>query len=92
MQAIQLEAGRPDLATPCKLSGSSSYRKTVRIASQLWVSFSFLNWLTKKKKKINKEKKKIEKKNTTLKVPQLFWLRFIPTDFQLSEGRLVNGT
>ena len=62
MQAIQLEAGRPDLAIPCKLSGFSSYRKTVRIASQLWVCF-FSKWAYKQKEKKNKEKKKrIEKK------------------------------
>ena len=70
MQAIQLEAGRPDLAIPCKLSGFSSYRKTVRIASQLWVCF-FQNGLKKKKekqetkerKKKKRTEKKIEKEN-----------------------------
>ena len=62
MQAIQREAGRPDLAIPCKLSGFSSYRKTVRIASQLWVCF-FSKWAYKEKKKKEKKRKKIEKEN-----------------------------
>ena len=68
MQAVQIEAGRPDLATPCKLSGFSSYRKTVRIASRLWVSLFFQNWLTEKEKE-NKHKrieKKIEKDENDL--------------------------
>ena len=62
MQAIQLEAGRPDLAIPCKLSGFSSYRKTVRIASKLRVCFFFFQNgpYKEKEKKIEKEENNLE--------------------------------